>query len=214
MGDFRTSTFFDGYAQDFNAIYGTRHSFLNAAVNHFFRSSMRLRYLKTLEGCSPVAGHTVLDVGCGPGHFSIALAKGGADSVLGIDFAEGMLNLARKSAEQAGVNQNCRFEQANFLEREFDAKFDYTILMGLMDYMEDPLLVIRKALAVTNKRAFFSFPLDGGILAWQRKLRYKSRCDLFMYTQIQVLELFARMDHERLEIAQIDRDLFVTAHMK
>ncbi len=213
MTDSRTSSFFDSYAQDFDAIYGTKHSLFNAAANNLFRSSMRLRYLKTLEGCSPVAGRTILDVGCGPGHFSVALAKGGADSVLGIDFAEGMLNLSRKSADQAGVAHKCRFEQANFLERKFDMKFDYTILMGLMDYMEDPLLVIRKALAVTNKRAFFSFPLDGGFLAWQRKLRYKSRCDLFMYTQIKVLELFAQMDHERLEITHIDRDLFVTAHM-
>lgn len=214
MSGSRTSTFFDSYSQDFDAIYGNKHSLFDAGINNLFRSSMRLRYLKTLEGCSPVIGHTILDVGCGPGHFSIALAKGGADSVLGIDFAENMLNISRTSADKAGVGQKCRFEQANFLERDFDTKFDYTILIGLMDYMEDPLSVIRKALNITSKRAFFSFPLDGGFLAWQRKVRYKSRCELFLYTQLQVLELFAQMEHERLEIVRMDRDLFVTAHMR
>lgn len=214
MSDAKTSGFFDGYAADFNEIYGTSRSPFNAMVNHFFRSSMKDRFLLSLEGCSPVAGRSVLDIGTGPGHYAVALSKGGASLVLGIDFADGMLQIARENATRAGVGENCRFIQADFLQMKFDTTFDFTIVMGLMDYMENPDVVIRKVLSVTRKRAFFSFPLDGGFLAWQRKIRYKSRCKLFLYSREQVINLFMRMNHERLDVVPLKRELFVTAHME
>lgn len=31
--------------------------------------------------------------------------------------------------------------------------------------------------------ADFSFPVKKGFLAWQRRLRYRSRCDLYMYDE-------------------------------
>ena len=42
----------------------------------------------------------------------------------------------------------------------------------------------RKILSLTANTAFFSFPLNGGLLAWQRKLRYRRRCALYMYLKI------------------------------
>ena len=56
----RTAGFFDRYARDFDAIYGTRNTPLNRAVNTLFRRSMRQRYLLTLEGCHPVTGRSVV----------------------------------------------------------------------------------------------------------------------------------------------------------
>ena len=114
----------------------------------------------------------------------------GAGEVLGIDFADGMLRVARERATREGV-ATCRFEQRDFLNFKFDRKFDYTIVMGFMDYARQPATVVDRALSLTSVRAFFSFPLDNGILAWQRKLRYKSRCELYLYKPDQVRQLFA-----------------------
>jgi 2-polyprenyl-3-methyl-5-hydroxy-6-metoxy-1,4-benzoquinol methylase len=209
----KTSTFFDRYAHDFSAIYGTRNTVFHSVVNKLFRESMKLRFFMTLEGCNPVSGRSVLDVGCGPGHYGVALARRGAGRVLGIDFAPGMLDIACANASRAGVGGKCEFEQADFVKRAFGERFDYVVTMGFMDYMEQPREVVEKALSVCDIRAFFSFPLDGGVLAWQRRLRYRSRCDLFLYTEERVRDLFERTPARKVDVEIIARDLFVTAHM-
>ena len=49
----RTSEFFHLYAHDFNAIYGNSNTFVNRWINRYLRASMRMRYEKTIAGCSP-----------------------------------------------------------------------------------------------------------------------------------------------------------------
>ena len=206
----RTQGFFHQYANDFDAIYSNRGGVVDGVLNRLFRKSMKLRFVKSVEGCNPIQGKTVLDVGCGPGHYSITLAQRGARQVLGLDFADGMLEIATRHAAAAGVGDRCRFMVGDFLTHDPPEPFDYVIVMGFMDYMGDPRKVIRKVLSLTRSKAFFSFPAAGGILAWQRKLRYKSRCDLFLYTEPQLRELFASFSSAKTTIEQIARDFFVT----
>ena len=167
----RTAEFFDQYASDFSAIYGNDNTPLNAVVNRLFRKSMVLRYERTLAGCNPIEGKSVIDIGCGPGHYAVALAARGAARVVGVDFASGMIDLAKKRAERAGVAERCTFTLGDFLEVTGDEKFDYAVVMGFMDYIEDPKALMQKVLRVCRGKAFFSFPADGGLLAWQRRLR-------------------------------------------
>src|SRR5262245_7328297 len=109
-----TRNFFHQYAQDFDAIYSTRNTPLNRVINSVFRKSMELRYRKTLEGCHPIKGKRVLDLGCGPGHYAIALAQAGAAQIVGIDFADRMIDLARRRAAGAGVTGQCTFLVQDF----------------------------------------------------------------------------------------------------
>jgi 2-polyprenyl-3-methyl-5-hydroxy-6-metoxy-1,4-benzoquinol methylase len=206
----RTSQFFDSYARDFNAIYGNSNTFLNRWINRYLRASMRLRYEKTIAGCSPIEGRTVLDIGCGPGHYSVALAKNGAGHVFGIDFADEMISIAEKNASSAGMQERCHFACRDFLADPIEEKFDYSIAMGFMDYMADPAKTVEKVLSMTQVKAFFSFPADGGVLAWQRKLRYKHRCPLFLYTEPQIKELFSLLRADQVRCEPIARDYFVT----
>jgi 2-polyprenyl-3-methyl-5-hydroxy-6-metoxy-1,4-benzoquinol methylase len=206
----RTASFFDAYAKDFNAIYGNENTLVNGVVNKLFRKSMMLRYEKSLAGCQPVQGKTVIDIGCGPGHYSVALAAQGAARVLGVDFAPGMIDISRKRAEAAGVSDRCTFELGDFLDVSRDEKFDYAIVMGFMDYIEDAGALMRKVLRVCRGKAFFSFPADGGPLAWQRRMRYKSRCELYMYTEPQIRSLVSALGVKSSSIEPIARDFFVT----
>ena len=80
----RTSEFFDRYAVDFDLIYGNDNKALERIANRLFRHAMLVRYDKTIAGCQPAAGRSVIDIGCGPGHYSITLARQGADKVLGL----------------------------------------------------------------------------------------------------------------------------------
>src|SRR5258708_23960373 len=154
MQENETAKFFDTYSDRFDSIYGNENSLLNKVVNCLWRKSMKLRYLKTLEGCTPIDGKTVLDIGCGPGHFSIALAQRGAKKVFGIDFADGMIDLAKERAKQAGVADHCEFRKADFFDHQLLEQFDYSILMGFMDYMANPASVIERIVKITRCKAF------------------------------------------------------------
>ena len=206
----RTASFFDTYAKDFNAIYGNENTLVNGVVNKLFRKSMMLRYEKSLAGCQPVQGKTVIDIGSGPGHYAVALAAQGASRVLGVDFAPGMIDIANKRAARAGVTDRCTFKLGDFLEVSGDEKFDFAIVMGFMDYIEDAGALMRKVLNVCRGKAFFSFPADGGPLAWQRRLRYRSRCELYMYTEPQIRSLVSALGVKSSTIEPISRDFFVT----
>jgi SAM-dependent methyltransferase len=214
MSTDRTQGFFHQYADDFDAIYSNRSGLVNGVLNNVFRKSMRLRFEKSVEGCFPIEGKSVLDIGCGPGHYSISLAQRGAGRVVGIDFAEGMLKIAAQHAEKAGVGERCKFMVADFATYNPPEPFDYVIVMGFMDYMSDPRQVVEKVLSLTRRKAFFSFPVAGGILAWQRELRYRKRCDLFLYTREQLERLCASFPGFRATIEPISRDFFVTLESK
>jgi ubiquinone/menaquinone biosynthesis C-methylase UbiE len=205
----RTSEFFDRYAVDFDSIYGNDNRALEQIVNRLFRRAMLVRFHKTLAGCQPIEGHSVIDIGCGPGHYGIALARAGAARVLGLDFAPGMLTIARERAAAAGVAQRCSFVLGDFLDQALPERFDYAIVMGFMDYVRDPRPVIERVLAITAKRAFFSFPKAGGPLAWQRQWRYRNRCDLFLYRYAQIHDLFSPTGAS-FSIEPNGRDFFVT----
>lgn len=207
----RTAEFFHGYAGGFNAIYGNTNTFINTLVNKAFRGAMRDRFERAVDGCRPAAGASILDVGCGPGHYGVALAQAGAKEIVGIDFAPGMLETAKRNAENAGVLEKCSFIEGDFLTTDFGRTFDYAILTGFMDYMADPVAVVKKTASLVTKRAFFSFPTERGFLAWQRRLRYKSRCDLYLYTEQQVDSIMRHTGKEFL-IRPIGRDYFVTLY--
>ncbi len=206
--------FFDSYAQDFNAIYGNKNTLINNIINKFFHKGMRDRFLKSIEGCRPIEGRSIIDIGCGPGHYAISLAAEGAGHVCAIDFAEGMIELARENAEKAGVADRCRFVLGDFMTFEADRTYDYSIAMGFMDYVDNPRELVEKVVTITVSKAFFSFPSDSGFLAWQRRMRYKKRCDLFMYNPGSLYELFSQIECKNVHIEKISRDYFTTVFMK
>ena len=124
----RASEFFDRYARDFNAIYGNENTLVNTVVNHLFRKDMRVRHDATIDGCRPVEGKSILDIGSGPGHYSVALAQMGAARCFGVDFADGMIDVAKRNAELGGVSSKCEFVYGDFLTVPIEGKYDFAIL--------------------------------------------------------------------------------------
>jgi len=205
-----TASFFDGYAHDFSAIYGNQNTALAALVNRVFRRSMVLRYERTLAECSPLEGRSVIDIGCGPGHYATALAARGAARVLGVDFAPGMVELARRRADQAGVADRCAFELGDFVGISGRERFDYAVVMGVMDYIAEPRAFVEKVLGVCTTKAVLSFPSDRGLLAWQRRLRYRARCPLYLYGEARIRGILQGLPVRSVTVEPIARDFFVT----
>lgn len=206
--------FFNNYASEFDSIYGNKQSFFNHIINSLFRKSMRLRFEKSLEYCQPVEGSTVLDIGCGPGHYCMAFARRGAKKVIGIDFSKDMIEIARKRVLSSGLLEQCELIVQDFFEYNPLNKFDFTIVMGVLDYIENAEVFIRRVAELTIKKSCFSFPADGGFLALQRKVRYLKRCPLYMYTYDQLDKLFGKHFNNMYVIEKLDRDYFVTINFE
>src|SRR3954470_5150565 len=98
----------------------------------YFRTAMGLNTIK--EYNEP----TILDVGSGPGVNSVTwLKNSNAKSLLGIDFAESMVDFAGNLARQEGLAERARFVQGDFMTYAFDQKFDVACACGVMDYVKD-----------------------------------------------------------------------------
>jgi len=206
--------FFDNYAKDFNEIYGTKNTLFNRILNRLFRRSMLLRFERTLKSCNPLQQSSVLDIGCGPGHYTIALARQGARKVVGIDFSEEMIKLAILHSNAAGYSSRCIFLVQDIFTYNPEEKFDHSVVMGVMDYISDPELFLKKVISLTSDNIVLSFPVAGGILALQRKLRYKKRCPLYFYTEEKLINLFSKIGIPHYQIERISRDYFVTLSLK
>lgn len=78
----------------------------------------------------------VLDVGCGPGFFSVLLARLGYE-VTAVDYTENMLAEARKNAAHYGVDIDFRRMDAQNLDFE-DGIFDLVISRNVLWNLEHP----------------------------------------------------------------------------
>ena len=206
-------SFWDSYASEFDAIYGTKNSWINNAINKMFRGSMKIRFEKTMQ-IIPEQDVSIIDIGCGPGHYCFSLEQAGNRKILGIDFSERMIEIAKDHVKNSGGTNDLKFEVVNFLEYEPGKKFDYSIMMGFIEYFEHPELIIKRALAITNRTIMISFPVAGGFLAFQRKLRYKRRCFLRLYSQEDIRRLMELLNISSYAIEKIGRDFFVTINLK
>ncbi len=204
-----TLGFFDSYADGFDSIYGNGTGFFQRWLNRHLRQSVLLRFEYTLAGCMPAEGKSFLDVGCGPGHYGLALAQRGAKEVLGLDFAPAMIELARAKARAADLEKVCRYEVRDFFQLEETEVFDSVIMMGFLDYVDDAKSAVIKALNHARGSAFFSFPAYGGFLAWQRKLRYKRKCPLYLYSLEEIQDILGSLEGVRYKIRKLKRDFWV-----
>ena len=85
------------------------------------------------------AGARVLDVGCGPGRHSLALAGRGIE-VVGVDISQRFVDLARETAEAQG--STARFERGDARALAFTDEFDVVLSLcqggfGLVGREED-----------------------------------------------------------------------------
>src|SRR5579884_3546900 len=101
--------YFDREAKRFDAIYVDDKPIHQRVVDSLFRKVVVERFHLVCNLAPSPGRWTVLDVGCGPGRYGIALARAGAAKVVGVDVAQTMIDLARHEAEQAGVVDKFEF---------------------------------------------------------------------------------------------------------
>ncbi|MGK0441428.1 MAG: 2-polyprenyl-6-hydroxyphenyl methylase/3-demethylubiquinone-9 3-methyltransferase [Pseudohongiellaceae bacterium] len=91
---------------------------------------------------SPVAQAKLVDVGCGGGVLSEAMAQRGA-TVTGIDMGETPLSVAKLHALESGLNIDYRQSTAEQLADEQSESFDIVTCLEMLEHVPDPSSVIK-----------------------------------------------------------------------
>lgn len=187
--DVRTQRYFDKHAERFDSIYHEGAP-LERAMNRWLRKAIYERFVITFERSEPLAGKTVLDIGCGSGRYAVEFAKRGAARVVGVDYAPGMLALAREYAKREGVDARCEFKEGDFTTATLEEKFDVVIAIGVFDYQDQPAAFMRRMRERARGKVIASFPGRSLIRMPLRKLRYWwSDCPVLFYRHEEVQAL-------------------------
>ncbi|MXZ02434.1 MAG: class I SAM-dependent methyltransferase [Chloroflexi bacterium] len=150
--------------------------------------------------------HNVLDLCCGQGRHSIALAKTGL-SVTGVDLSEEMLAIARSTADEAGAILTLHQADMRHLPDDLKNRFDAVINMfssfGYLESEEDDQQVLhqiakalkpggkllmdllnREWVIINNQEFDWHQHEDGRVVLERRQLDLKNSSNTVTYTEI------------------------------
>jgi SAM-dependent methyltransferase len=211
--------YWDREARAFDAIYSGKKSRLGKWLDRIFRWDMFGRFHYAMRQAEPAEGRSFLDAGCGSGWYSLELARRGARMVVGVDFSEKIVALARERAEKELLADRATFVVADFMEfepvrRERKEKFDVCLALGYFDYVRDARPVMEKLKLQAKEKVVASFPRLWSWRAPVRKVRLGLKgCPVFFYSRAKVERLLSETRFERFEIEKIGQLWCVTAYV-
>ncbi len=103
---------------------------------------LRVGYIE--QQCGGLAGKKVLDIGCGGGILSEAMAAKGA-TVTGIDMAELSLDVARMHLMESGLTVDYQQITAEQFCTEHKQQFDVITCMELLEHVPQPGSIVQAA---------------------------------------------------------------------
>ncbi|KAF0203469.1 MAG: 2-polyprenyl-6-hydroxyphenyl methylase / 3-demethylubiquinone-9 [Gallionellaceae bacterium] len=114
---------------------------------------LRLEYI---DRFAPLAGKTVLDVGCGGGILSESMAGMGAQ-VTGIDLGEKPLQVAKLHLLESGKQVEYRKIAVEDFAVERPAAFDAVTCMEMLEHVPDPQSIVRACAQLVRPGGYVFF---------------------------------------------------------
>ena len=210
--------FFNNYSNRFSGIYvedENPRSWFDSLMDKFFRAAVYQRFENTVNKTNKDSIRSILDIGCGPGHYAIAFLNQGK-KVTALDIAEKMLDLTKDRVKSSGLDDNIDYILDDYLAHDFPNKYDAVCVMGFFDYVADPVPFIKKLMDDTNIEAYISVPTKSGLQALQRRIRYWiNKCPLYLYTRSELESVLTESGYlENSEIVEMSQGWFVTIKAK
>ncbi len=103
---------------------------------------IRVDYIN--QQCGGLAGKKVLDIGCGGGILSEAMAAKNAN-VTGIDMAEQSLDVAKMHLHESGLTVDYQMITAEQFADDNEDKFDVVCCLEMLEHVPDPASIINAA---------------------------------------------------------------------
>lgn len=99
-----------------------------------------LQHPKKIVGEYIRPGDTVIDLGCGPGFFTIDMAKmvGSAGKVIAVDLQKPMLEKVARKARRHGVSEWVTYHTCEELDIGLEAKADFILAFYMIHETPDP----------------------------------------------------------------------------
>jgi ubiquinone/menaquinone biosynthesis C-methylase UbiE len=151
-----------------------------------------------------MTGRNGLDVGCGSGPYIAEALKRGAAHVTGVDPAPGMLDLTRQRIDRLG-----KADQLTLLEGYFptvvpDGKYDFAIVMGVLDYIPEPVPFLSALRERVSGVTAISFPSKHWLRTPLRTIRYRLRkCPVYFYDEAMIRNLGAAAGFSTTDVVKI-----------
>ena len=145
---------------------------------------LRVEWLERVCGGFP--GKQAVDVGCGGGILSEALAVRGA-GVVGIDLSEKALAVAKLHRYESGVAVDYRLVSAEALAVEAPARFDIVACMELLEHVPEPSSTVAACAALVK---------PGGIVAFSTLNRNPKSYALAILGAEYLMNLLPRGTHD------------------
>jgi len=113
--------------------------------------------LSFIDEQANLAGKTAIDVGCGGGILSEAMAHRGAQ-VTGIDMGEAPLAVARLHQQESEVSVDYRQISAEEMAVQHPGEFDVVTCLEMLEHVPDPAAIVRACAALVKPggHLFFS----------------------------------------------------------
>lgn len=90
----------------------------------------------------PLKGKKVLDVGCGGGLLSEAMAREGAE-VVALDLADELIEIAKLHLYESNVKVDYRLQSVESIAEEMAGQFDAITCMEMLEHVPDPSSILR-----------------------------------------------------------------------
>lgn len=132
--------------------------FLDNRIRRLFQSPKRIigEYIREDD--------TVIDVGCGPGFFTIDMARmvGEGGKVIAVDLQPKMLDRVRKKAIRHGVHSRMVYHQCGERNLRLDAQADFILACYMIHETPDPAEFLSETRSLLKK--------DGRLLVVEPKM--------------------------------------------
>ena len=97
--------------------------------------------LSYVQARAPLAGLRALDVGCGGGLLSEAMAAAGAN-VTALDLSPELIDVAKLHLLESGLKVDYRLQPVESLAEELPGQFDVVTCMEMLEHVPDPAAVL------------------------------------------------------------------------